>query len=182
MIDRNDDRCTAFHEAGHAVAASVQGLPFSRVFMMRQVDSAQGTPGKLLGRLERNSSFLTAAGKPKEAKKEVITSLAGPIAETFAYEGLGVQLSANHPDMVDATKFVRYAFCRFTDNGDGTATFDGTDVKAKLSILDREMKENVQAALHFADAHRNAITSVANALLKRGELTSEDVAELCRGS
>ena len=181
MIDRNDRRCTAFHEAGHAVAASVHGLPFSRVFVVRQVDSAQGTPGELLGQSERSSSFLTVAGKPEEAKKEVITSLAGPIAETFAYEGLGVELSADHPDMVDATKFVRYAFCRFTDNGDGTATIDGVDVKAKLPILDRAMKENIQAALHFTNAHRNAITMVANALLERGELTPEDVAELCPG-
>lgn len=125
---------------------------------------------------------MTVAGKPEDAKKEVITSLVGPISESFAYEALDVELPANHPDMVDATKFVRYAFCRFTDNGDGTATMDGADVNDKLPILNRAMKDNIQAAFDFANAHRNTITKVANVLLERGELTPAEVAELCQSS
>ncbi len=180
MIDRNDRRCTAFHEAGHAVVAVLQGLPFGRVFVVRNVDSPMGTPGELLGRSERNISILSVVGKPEEAKKEVITSLAGPIAETFAYQGLGVELPADNPDMVDAVKFVRYAFCRHTDNGDGTATIDGEEVRAKLPVLQQAMQEYVQAAIQFAVEHRTAITRVALALLEKGELTPAEVADLCR--
>jgi hypothetical protein len=182
MIDRNDRRCTAFHEAGHAVAASFQGLPFARVFVVRDVDSAQGTAGELLGRSERNISILFVAGKPEEAKKEVITSSAGPIAETFAYQGLGVELPADNPDMMDAVRFVRYAYCQYTDNSDGTATIDGEDVNAKLPILNQAMNDYVQAAIQFTVEHRAAITRVALALLEKGELTPAEVAVLCRAA
>ena len=130
----------------------------------------------------RNISVLSVAGKPDEARKEVVTSLARPIAATFAYDGLPVELPADHPDMVDAMKFVQYAFCRFTDNGDGTATIDAQDVNAKLATLNWAMQEYVPAALQFTAAHRGEITRVALALLEQGELSANDVSALCRTS
>lgn len=179
MIDRNDVRCTAFHEAGHAVAAAVFAIPFERVFIVRTVHASLPPVDKLLGQVVRNFQKSELAGKgEEEVLRHVIQAFAGPYGETLASENLSLIMPVDDPDVIDAWSCLRFAFCEFTID-DGNATFSQAELQRNKPRMEGLFQSGRRDAVRFVQQHRKEITCVAEALLRDVELTYDQVIELC---
>ena len=178
-VNRNDLRCTAFHEAGHAVAAAVLGIQFDRVFVVREVYHAYQPVGMQLGQVERNFHLPSLAGQGEETEiNNLIQAFSGPMAETFAYPNLQLDMPPNNHDVKDAWKILKFFCCKFTIV-DGQAQFDKNDVRRNAPKMESLFKRGVEAAERFVKDHEEVISEVAEALIDRTELTASEVREIC---
>ena len=173
-VNRNDMRCTAYHEAGHAVAAVLQDRPFQKVFVVHRADEAKEYTQGPLGSVVRHLDKPTFAGKLDEAKKEIVICYAGPYAETFAYPGLKPLLEQDAQDVKEAIGLAKFALVNFTIRPTG-ASFDNAEVSSKwpqiVAVLDECNKEALSLVLH----NQRSIMRLADALLLRRELTRDEV-------
>lgn len=178
-VNRNDLRCTAFHEAGHAVAAAVLGIDFVKVFVVRDVDNASRPMGMQLGHVERNFHLPSLAGQSEAiAINNLIQAFSGPMAETFAYPDLPLDMSQENQDVKDAWKIIKFYCCKFTV-ADGIAQFDENELRCNAPTMDDLFKRGLVAAERFTNDHRKIVSEVAEALLDRTELTADEVRKIC---
>src|SRR5258706_92573 len=111
-------RSTAFHEAGHAVAAVLKRIAFSKVWILRRKDSDPVPQNVELGQLTRVTPINKPdfVGKVDKAKVEAIQAFAGPIAECLAYPGMQPDWQLNIGDFIEARSVLRFATTPFTLN------------------------------------------------------------------
>lgn len=175
-IHRHGVLCTAYHEAGHAVAAVRLNIPFERVWILRREHDTQGQ-GQILGQVVRNLHLPRFKGISEEdAKHQVLQAMAGPMAENLL--GLSPDLQANQDDVDTAFRILRFAFCAFVEQ-DGAAVFDQEDVRRNAAKLRSIFEQGLAAALPFVEQHRQAITKVADHLRTQWELSHAEVSALC---
>jgi ATP-dependent Zn protease len=176
-VNRHDMRCTAFHEAGHAVAAVLLNVPFDRVYIVQRTNQTVGYQGMQLGQVVRTFDKSSVAGKVDEAKRQTIQILAGPYGETLAYSNLLPDLGQDTSDVQDAFSVLRFALCNFVQSG-GNVTFDPKDVQDEWGRMNQIIGECSAEAAQLIQKHAAAVGKVANELLSKGELTYDQVAAL----
>ncbi len=168
MLDtrRLNLRSTAFHEAGHAVSAVLNCIPFSRVWILQRKDGYPPPQGVPLGQVTRTTPVNKpdVTGNLDQAKVEAVQALTGPIAECMAYEGMTPDWQTNQDDLFTARSFIRFAIIPFTISN-GNATFAEADLRRAEAEMKHLLEECCQEAEKLVDEHRNAITKVADALL-----------------
>jgi hypothetical protein len=177
---RLDLRSTAFHEAGHAVSAVLNGISFSRVWILQRRDSDPPPQNTPLGQLTRTTTVNKpdVAGKLTDAKVEAVQALAGPIAECLVYPGMTPDWQLNQDDLLTARSFIRFAIIPFT-LADSGANFAEADIKRTETEVNRLLNECYQGALDLVNDHQGAISKVAQALLLRWALTVDEVRDVC---
>jgi hypothetical protein len=163
-------RCTAFHEAGHAIAAERLGIPFESVFLNYRADEKTGFDGMQLGQVVRDVEKSSFAGKIEEAKRQVVQMLAGPHAETLAYPGLDPDLRPDTSDVKDAFSMLQFALCSFIEQ-EGAANFDPNEVAAKWSQMVRIFNECNREAIALIRENSAFIGKAATELLSRAKST-----------
>ena len=181
QVNRNDMRCTAFHEAGHAVAIALNELPFERVYVVHREDETKEYTEGPLGTVVRNLHIPSFAGKLSEAMKEIEVCYAGPIAETFAYPNLLPLLSQEAPDVKDAISIAKYALVDF-EVIDSQAHFDRDDFKAKWERILEMLVACERNAYALVQRQEKAIARIAERLLVNGELAAAEVREVVRAT
>ena len=178
-VNRNDLRCTAFHEAGHAVAAAVLKIEFEKVFVVREVDHASNPVGMQLGFVSRNFQLPSLAGQSEEiAINNLIQAFSGPMAETLAYPNLSPDISQENPDVMDAWKVLKFFCCEF-EIVDGKAQFDDNDVRRNIPRMESLFMQGLEASDRFVKVQKEVIREVAEALIEQTVLTASDVQEIC---
>ena len=174
-------RCTAFHEAGHAVAAHIFDIAFERVFIARNANelALQSTTGGecVIGSVVRNFHLPTLAGQLEEARLNVIQALVGPLSEALALNHR-VAIRPDDGDLKECRSILRFAYCSFTING-SEAVFVKVDIKNKEIEMEEVLRLAFADAEQFIQKHQFQITSVANELLAKGVLSRDDVAAIC---
>jgi hypothetical protein len=175
-------RSTAFHEAGHAVAAILKGIRFSKVWLLRRNDADPVPQNVELGQLTRSKPVNKPdlVGKLDEAKAEAVLAMAGPIAECLAYpDDFGPDWKLNAGDVEQAASCLRFASVAYTVAGD-RPIWDPVDHQRKAGDLQRWLQECDQAAGQLVIANRGAIEKVAMELIAKWELTEDEVRNLCK--
>ncbi len=179
--NRNDRRSTAFHEAGHAVAAILTGIPFEKVYVVKEVDHASRPVGQKIGEVVRHLNKPDLAGKgEEEARRQVLMAFAGPYGETFAYPGLQPFVPQEDGDIQGVMGILRFIFCEFTMK-DGQAVFSREELTTHKVTMERLLNEGSPNAARFCAEHAATITKVAEALLRDHELSFDQVVALCKG-
>ncbi len=179
MVDRNDRRCTAFHEAGHAVACIKHGIKFEYVYIKSEAEFAARRSGEQAGEVRQNFHLPTLAGVGESgARPQIIQSFAGPIAEALAYEGIHPLIPSDDGDLTVARKFAKFAICQFQID-EGNAHFDLTQLNATEAVREQVVQNGRLAAEAFVACHAGSITAFAEALLDRGRLTHDEAVEIC---
>jgi ATP-dependent Zn protease len=178
MVNRHDMRCTAFHEAGHAIAAVLNGIAFEKVYIVLRVDETVGFDGMQLGQVVRTLHKPDFVADLSQAKLQVIQMLAGPLGETLAYSNLEPKLEQQSADIQDVISLLKFTLCPFILTA-GEATFNPQDVAHHWPEIIKVINECVALARHLVTQHRDCISRVANELLSRGELTRAEVVAIC---
>ena len=130
--------------------------------------------GFSLGKVHRTTEMRLLSGDIEKAKLQLIQMLAGPIGERLAEPGLAPDYNQ---DAQDVERVLRFTFCSY-ELADGIATFNPNDVAAKRSVMDDLKEECKTLAYTFVTDNFEAISTVANLLLKRGRLSAAEVIEL----
>lgn len=153
----------AYHEAGHAVAATVLS-PLTRPVVSVSIVHEPGFHGYTLYHsfddlIDRGEIDTTAEHFPETIRAEVIVLRAGPAAE---FMGSGeTHHTGNAGDFIDAATLVD----RYLDN---------EDPEEFVKSLEGE-------ADHLVAEHRDVIGAVASALLEEGTLEGDKVREIVSG-
>lgn len=177
MIDvRHRVRTTAFHEAGHTLAALHFGIPFLKVWILKRTDH-EIREGEILGQLTRVTHVNKPDyfGKLDEAKAEAVLAFCGPLAECFAYPGQldpGLQTD-NLGDLIDARSILRFATTPCTPTNPNP--FRDEDLARTASQVDRLLNECGRAAEVLVNGNRDAITRIADALLAQWDVPADEV-------
>ena len=158
MINQRELELTAYHEAGHAVVASLLRFPVDRVSIDRV--------GEFSGAMLYRKSGI-AFGSPSVSRREIIVVVAGPLAEAIrCYGEENVSLEPNwNQDAYDFQSARHYA--------DIIARSDCCD---RLAVLSEAVGKAYR--LLIRPFVWSAIEAVANELLMRRTISGERVAEL----
>lgn len=174
-------RCTAFHEAGHAVAAHILNIAFERVFIVRNTSELQGQMRSIgeytIGSVVRNFHLPNLAGQLEEARLNVIQALAGPISEGLAVNQR-VAIGPDDGDLRTCHTILKFAYCKFTMNG-SKADFDNADFMNKRSEMESVLRQAIADADQFVQNHQLQIIAIADRLLASGVLSFDEVASIC---
>ncbi len=175
LIDiRHRVRTTAFHEAGNTFAAVHFGIPFSKVWILKRTDY-ENRQGEILGELTRVTPIHIPnyVGKLEEAKAEATLAFCGPLAECLAFPNqLDPALQTdNLSDLKVAWSFLRFATKLSNPTTQGDLTLPD-------SYVEKLLNECGRIAEGVVDGNIAAITRIAEALLKKWELSSDDVREV----
>ena len=180
-VDRNNLRCRAFHEAGHAVAALKTGIAFEKVYVLRDAAGQIRRAGDSLGQVFRNLNMPDLVGKGEdEARRQVLMAFAGPYGETLAYPGLLPIVPQDDGDIQNAMRVLLFIFCKYTINEKGDAIFSTEERQLHKATMERLLNEGNLNAARFCVENAAAIIKVADALLADTELSYDRVAELCQ--
>jgi hypothetical protein len=175
VADVRDSFWTSIHEAGHAVAAIVLGLPLKLVSIAEINDP--DTDGISRERFDHgNICWADYFGNGTEAVLPwMIEALAGPAAESLG-RAHGFRWSdGGSKDLETARAFAALSLYRGTITEDQVLTFDLTD-PALRSAVDHAFHE----ARLLLEPRRATVSRVARVLRDRKELSGEHVAEIVR--
>lgn len=181
MIDfRHRLRTTAFHEAGHTIAAVHYGIPFSKVWILKRTDF-EDRSCETLGQLTRITPVYKPNyfGKLDDAKAEAVLAFCGPIAECLAYTELNDPdfAGTNQGDFHDARSILRFATTPCTPtNPDPFLPADLARTQLQVGQL---LSDCGRAAEQLVKAKEATIRRIAEALLDHWEVPAEEVMRLC---
>jgi hypothetical protein len=170
-------RSTAFHEAGHAVAAVVLGLRLKWVDVkLRQHPNG----GVSLGATNCDGvAKRDLLGKGEEAVMPyLVYAIAGVAAEACVNPLVSTPeyLGASE-DWADAWQLAIKAVCDFVVR-DGVATISNEEQERNMPRLNALMESARDAANRLVEDHQGAITEVAGLLGRRTRLDGAEVAEI----
>lgn len=173
-------RLTAFHEAGHAVAAIVKDISFDKVWILGG-DPTERTPdGVVLGRVERIINLPGFAGQLADARRNLVQMFAGPISEYWAFGRAICKFDLEtQNDAVTCRCVLLYTFCQYS-MVNGKADFSESQQKKHQPVMEAEFFAALKEAEQLSQANRENIGKVAEALLEKTELSYEDVVTLCQ--
>ncbi len=167
----------AYHEAGHAFSAVVNGLAFSGVWIIAVKPGDHIADGVTAGQVTRNLDRPSFFGRLEAAKLEVIQAIAGPIAECLP-TGTKPDFDGNPGDMNNARAVLRFAFCPHTINAEGEAEFKPEDLNATHGQIQAIFDECLPKAVDLVRSNIPAIVRIANALIAKHRLTPDEVRAL----
>ena len=156
--DPEQDRFSAYHEAGHAVAASVLGDSLVSVDIHRR----RYGDGYSFG--YTNAPIRMRKGDIEQAKRLIIQALAGPMAETM----VNLHVEEDEVDADDRQVALLIA----------AAAIGLEEQEARSEEIRDLVRACVKPTADFLNSHRDAVEAVAGALLARRSLTAEDVARI----
>jgi ATP-dependent Zn protease len=177
--DPNDPRYIAIHEAGHAVSAVVLGKKLKKVHMKSRV-----VPGGLSvgftdsGRLD----LMELAGIGEEvAMPHLVQQFTGPIAELRVHPGAR-ETGAFNDDFAGARLIAIAAICEMTHLGGGCVGVTPEEQKRKEGRLAAFWTAAQRKAEQLVTDHWEAICKVRDLLLKKLELSGEEVAAIMKAA
>ncbi|WP_422930126.1 hypothetical protein [Singulisphaera sp. PoT] len=182
MIDiRHWVETTAFHEAGHAMAAAHYGIPFSKVWILKRTNF-EIRCGEILGQLIRINAIDKPSffGRVEDAKAEAVLSFCGPLAECRPYPPGCLHPdfgSANLNDWLDARSILRFATTPCSK--EGLEPFKEDDLQQTKSLVDELLNECGSEAMRLVSKNLPAIERIARGLLSHWELMPSEVQWLC---
>jgi hypothetical protein len=165
-----DIRVTAFHEAGHAVALVILGLPLKNVDVLTR----RYPDGASHGASHSEVDFSDYVGKGIDAVKPwMIQSLAGPIAELRVHRDSRLATKSGKKDWEMASQFAALA------NYEGPIPEDGNlNLKIDPSRFRPQLEAASDEAAKIVGAHWPVIVRVAEMLISRKSLTGDEVAAI----
>ncbi len=171
-IDPIEDRYSAIHEAGHAVAAVLLDMGLRQV----HVGVKKLLNGKLIGgKFEWRGVVLPAlAGKGDEVVPLIAMYLAGPLAEK-KINPKAINPKALGDDFTQALAIAEYAAGEITDLGKGEFRLTFRD-DYRWTIYEKGRL----AALALVNEHWATIETIAELLQSRRSMTGEEVGEIVR--
>ncbi len=172
-------RTTAFHEAGHAIAALEFGIPFSKVSILKRTDF-ENRSGESLGQLTRISPVNKPDyfGRLEEAKAEAVLAFCGPLAECLAYGELKDPdlAGSNLGDFKDARSILRFATTPcIPTNPD---PFSPADIARTQAQVDELLNECGRVAEQLVKTNESTIQRIAEALLDHWDVPADEVKQL----
>jgi hypothetical protein len=171
---------TAHHEAGHAVAACVLGVPIIRVHVIAQVLQTHDSFGQTEFRKCVTSELCDEANRHK-AEARIITSFAGPIAEG-RFRGLirSAQPSPSDRAAMNGLADLHISFwAKSLLIKNVVLLHSSPSVTRMRAAYLRGLKAR---ATSLVDNHWLAVQAVADALVEKRELTARQVKALVRKS
>lgn len=172
VIGSDEDRKTAIHEAGHAVAYVLLGFEVKRVEIKeRKLEYGYSRGFTDCGTI-KNESII---GKGRDAVMPLLVGLAsGVVAESHvnpsAFEGSG------RSDLEMAQKFAMMAVCDYKIEGDNGVFSPDED---RISGL---IHDAIKEANRLINENIEAVLSVSRQLLARGWLAGSDVIAIVNDS
>lgn len=167
---------TAWHEAGHALAAKLVS-PENTVAKVTIIPSSGGAGGFCLN-IPPERMYYTKS----ELERQIMTHLAGRCAEEIAFGADEVTTGAAN-DIEKATQTAAQYVGRF-GMGERTGVLDLNRIAGKKTVL-RECKRLTDRlyaeTLHLLRSHRDTLEALAEELLARETLHEEDVNRITAG-
>jgi cell division protease FtsH len=170
LITEHDRRITAWHEAGHTIAALVQpdaDDPVSVTIIPR------GPSGGATWMGGNDNSFLTR----DQARAQLTTSMAGRAAEEILLDGEHTQGAAG--DLQAATQLAQAMVTQYGMTDFGFAQLDAETLRVggEVAVLahkeiDKLIREAHGRAVDLLDRHRDLLGALAAALLDEETLDS----------
>jgi ATP-dependent Zn protease len=177
--DLNDIRYIALHEAGHAVSAVVLGTGLRKVDIKRRPLEN----GISLGFTDTGTVKLDdVLGKGEEAAMpHMIQTCSGPLAEmvenkqALAYGGFA-------DDMASAHRIAASAFCNSIIKTESGGTLPPEEIARNKDRIDKLVESAVRSANELINGHWKAINKVRDLLVRKKELSGEEVACIVNSS
>jgi ATP-dependent Zn protease len=179
--DPNDRWFVAVHEAGHAVAAVVLGLPLEGVDIRHRAPEVAGGV-TVLGFSDTGKVQLEdIAGKGEDvALPHMVLSMAGPIAEGHVNRH-AMRHGGQVNDMEGARRVGAFAICPLIEGPDGRLEVTAEELQRNSDRLRVLWDRSIDDAFRLVDGHRKAIGTVAALLLERESLSGDEVAAIVNG-
>ncbi len=191
LVTERDKRITAFHEAGHAVAAYY--LPeVDKVHMVTTIPRGQAG-GFTMVRPTTDDQFTTK----NELFQNIVWSLGGRVAEALEFDDITTGATG---DIKSATRTAKTMItkCGFSDKL-GPVLYAGSDEvflgrdyghtqtisEATAALIDEEVKDIITKA--YADCekilteHRDQLTELSEYLIENEKINGEDFEKLMKG-
>ncbi|MEM7314481.1 MAG: M50 family metallopeptidase [Planctomycetota bacterium] len=146
---------TAYHEAGHAVAAAILGGRVTRITLEPEDDDRYGDT--------RIEWPLAGVSRKEQIVREIRTLLAGPVAESI-YAGSDYELRITRESSVDWLRAAEFASSLFTDKPKRTAY---------LAIIADELKEDLRQESIWA-----ALAALSDELLAHETIEQHQIEEV----
>ncbi|SEG52057.1 Peptidase family M41 [Methylobacterium sp. 190mf] len=157
-----EDQRVAIHEAGHAVVARVLGLPVGDLVLRSPGHGGDGYMGFRMPKVVTR----------KTMENVLAVLMAGRAAEIIAFDSPSAGAST---DLALASKFARDMHLRW-GLCDVLAVQDAADTAPMIDLrIERALRSASSAALRLLAARRRDLERLAEALLERRSLTSEDI-------
>lgn len=169
-------RCTAYHEAGHAVAAIVHGFKVIALDIRPVIVPGIGqTLGSAELALPTPQTFL---GKGEDMVMPLLVVLwAGVFAEQRVNSKAGIDTGHAQSDGQRAMQYAAGAICKPVLR-DGNLVTPKDEIQQQMSLIVACVEKARSKAEVFASTHGCAIDSVGEALAKSGVLAPAKVEQL----
>jgi len=175
-VDLNGRDMVALHEAGHAVAAVVLGLPLRSVDIVR----------RLLPNGRISLGYTDCPIRSKECSIEalmpgMILSAAGPLAEISANPDAAAG-GAFDSDLADIDRMAAIAVCKAQKVLGGRSFIPPEEIEKNAEEIEKVRKLAMTEAVELVNRHANAINTVAELLLRHESLDKSAVEAAVKAS
>jgi ATP-dependent Zn protease len=174
LLTANDPLYIATHEAGHAVAAVVLGLPLRAVDIRKR-----NLPDGRISVGFTDGEVCTNGQDEDEAMPHLIACYAGCCAEGVVNPRV-LEGGSYTNDWKDARTIAVSAVCPVTDRGDGYVEISMEVQKQNAERINELLGAAAKASMELVELHLPAIKRVAKLLLERKQLTGDEVAKVVR--
>lgn len=172
-VMEQERKVTAFHEAGHALAAKLK-CPDNTVSKITIIPSVRGAGGFCLN-IPPDKLFYTKT----ELENQIMVSLAGRASEelTFGQENITTGASA---DLTQASALIRDMVVKYGMGQDaGLTPLSETDTLRECGVLAERLYNDVKS---FLISRQSALKRVANALLLKETLNESELTAIINAS